>query len=55
LACGEEHLELVAKDQVLKRKVSAGTTAIKKDAKQHHEEAHHRRGSISGQRAPLRG
>jgi hypothetical protein len=27
----------------------AGTTAINQDAKQHQEEAQHRRGSISGQ------
>jgi hypothetical protein len=39
----------VSKDQILKRKVLAGTTAINKDAQQHQEEAQHRRGSISGQ------
>jgi hypothetical protein len=47
----KEHLELVSQDQVLERKVLAGTTAINKDAKQHQKEAQHRRGSISGQGA----
>jgi hypothetical protein len=51
----KEHLELVSQDQVLERKVLAGTTAINKDAKQHQEEAQHRRGSISGQGAPQYG
>jgi hypothetical protein len=51
----KQHLELVSQDQVLKRKVLAGTTAINKDAKQHQEEAQHRRGSISGQGAPPNG
>jgi len=45
----KEHLELVSQDQILERKVLAGTTTINKDAKQHQEEAQHRRGSISGQ------
>lgn len=45
----KEHLELMWQDQVLERKVLAGTTAINKDAQQRQEEAHHRRGSISGQ------
>jgi len=48
----KEHLELVSQDQILERKVSAGTTAINKDAKQHQEKAQHRRGSISGQGTP---
>src|SRR5579859_4645093 len=48
----KEHLELVSQDQILERKVSEGTTAINKHAKQHQEEAQHRRGSISGQGAP---
>jgi hypothetical protein len=48
----KEHLELGSQDQVLERKVLAGTTAINKDAKHHQEEAQHRRGSISGQGAP---
>jgi len=48
----KEHLELVSKDQILKRKVLVGTTAINKNAKQHQEEAQHRRGSISGQGTP---
>jgi hypothetical protein len=39
----------VSQDQILERKILAGTTAINKDAKQHQEEAQHRRGSISGQ------
>jgi hypothetical protein len=52
LACDEEHLELVSQDQILERKILAGTTAIKKDAQQHQEEAQHRRGGISGQGAP---
>jgi hypothetical protein len=30
-----EHLELVSQDPILERKVSAGTTDINKDAKQH--------------------
>jgi hypothetical protein len=51
----KEHLELVSQDQILERKVSARTTAINDYAKQHHEEAQHRRGSISGQRTPLCG
>ena len=44
----------MAQDQVLERKVLAGTTAINEDAKQHQEEAQHRhrRRSISGQGAP---
>jgi len=41
---------LVPQDQILKRKVLAGTKAINKDANQHQEEAQHRRGIISGQR-----
>jgi len=48
----KEHLELVSQNQILERKILAGTTAINKDAKQHQEEAQHRRGSISGQGAP---
>ncbi len=44
----KEHLELVSQDQILQRKVLPYTTAINKDAKQHQEEAQHRRGSISG-------
>ena len=36
---------MVSHDQILERKVSAGTTAINKDAKQYPEEAQHRRGS----------
>ena len=36
----------MSQDQILERKVLAGTTAINKDAKQHQEEAQHRRGSI---------
>jgi hypothetical protein len=48
----KEHFELVSQDQILERKILAGTTAINKDAKQHQEEAQHRRGSISGQGAP---
>src|SRR6266571_8581184 len=51
----QEDLELVAQDQVLERKVLAGTTAINQDTKRHREEAQHRRGSISGQGAPRRG
>jgi hypothetical protein len=47
-----EHLELVSQHQIFERKVSAGTKAINKDSRQHHEEAQHRRGSISGQRMP---
>jgi hypothetical protein len=46
---------LVAQDQVLERKVLAGTTAINQDAKQYQEEAQHRRASISGQAAPRSG
>ena len=42
----------MAQDQVLERKVLAGTTAINWDAKHHQEEAQHRRRSISGQGAP---
>jgi len=42
---------LVSQDEVLEYKVLAGTTAINQDAKQHREEAQHRRGSISGQGA----
>ena len=49
----KEHLELVLQDQILEGKVSARTTAINDYAEQHHEEAQHRRGSISGQRTPL--
>ena len=40
---------MVAQDKVLEREVFAGTTEINQDAKQHREEAQHRRGSISGQ------
>jgi len=45
----KQHLKLVSQDHVLERKVLLGTTAINQDAKQHQEEAQHRRGSISGQ------
>ena len=48
----KQHLELMSQDQILERKVLAGTTAINQGAKQHREEAKHRRGSISGQGAP---
>jgi hypothetical protein len=40
---------LVLPDQILERKILAGTTAINKDAKQDQGEAQHRRASISGQ------
>jgi hypothetical protein len=43
----KEHLELVPQDQILERKLVAGTTAIHKDAKQHQDEAQRRGGSIS--------
>ncbi len=42
----------MSKDQVLECEVAAGATAINQDAKQHQEEAQHRRGSISGHGAP---
>ena len=45
----------MAQDEVLEREVFAGTTEISQDAKQHREEAQHRRGSISGQGAPRSG
>ena len=48
----KQRLELVSRDEVLEGKVAAGTTAINQDAKQHQEEAQHRRGSISGHGAP---
>jgi hypothetical protein len=38
----------VSQDQILERKILTGTTAINEDAKQHQEEAQHRRGSIQG-------
>ena len=51
----KEYIELVSQDQVLERQVLAGTKAVNKDAKEHQEEAQHRRGSISGQGAPRYG
>ena len=44
----KEYFELVSQDQILERKILTGTTAINKDAKQHQEEAQHRRGRYQG-------
>lgn len=42
-----EHFELVAQGQILEDEVVAGTTGTNKDAHEHIQEAHHRRGRIS--------
>jgi hypothetical protein len=47
-----EDLELVAPGEILESKVSAGTTAITENTKQHHQDVEHRRGRISVQRTP---